>query len=180
MPDTAVFGSTSVETQRAQKYLNKIVGKKLVDENGELNAKTQKLIKEFQKEAGLKPTGDVDANLLSILAETARYKKADYELKIGGKTFLMTKAEHKDAVATIRKKALIPIASSLNVSMKEARGLWDHQNEISKGSFWAWAIESYAGGVNLPKESTIKAAEKKVADFDKLVRNGDLKGFDTS
>ncbi len=180
MPDTAVYGSTSVETQRAQEYLNKIAGKKLVDENGELNSKTQKLIKEFQKEAGLKLTGDVDSKLLSLLAETSRYKKADYQVKIGGNTYFLTKAEHKAALAIIRKKALIPIADSLKVSMREARGLWDHQTEISKGSFWAWAIESYAGGLNLPKESMIKAAEKKVSDFEKLVKTGDLNGFDTS
>ncbi len=169
------FGTSSEECSKVQKNLNKIAGATLVTEDGAFNEKTRKLLKEFERDSGLTANGEITSGIMKNLEKAAKEDAVAYELVGKGKTYLLSRKDHKKVVSDSSKELKKGVIA-MQVAMKEVRGHWDFQNRMSKGSVFAWCIEAYSG-IDTPKESLIKTAEKRVDNFAKVVKAKDLKNF---
>lgn len=160
----------------AQKLLNKSALQSRAPENGAFDKATLAAIKQYQIESCMRPTGILDKALMANLRKSAKIANPKYQITVNGKIYLFTESEHKQLIKRIIADFSAPMLI-LRGAVSTARIYWDNQNEMLDDQYIVgWCLEVYAG-VNLPKESLIKTAEKGLAACEKALKSGDLATF---
>lgn len=164
--------------------LNKIIGPKPpLDVDGVFGEKTIAALKEFQKKAGLKQTGEVDAATAPVIAramKTGKIEKDQPEVFVdigGGKYAGFTQKEWKSEQKKMADKLLAGPVREAKMKVAEAKATWEHFNELNSDQYIVSFFIETTRGAKLPSKSLIDKAEKAASDLESLAKAQDFAGF---
>ena len=167
-----------------QEMLNKVIGPKPpLDVDGVFGEKTVAVLKEFQKKAGLKESGEVDAETAPVIArvmKTGKIEKDPPEVYVdlgGGKYAGFTQKEWEQA----KKKAVDnlmrgPLREML-MKVEAAESEYDFFTELNGDQYVVATFVSLTRGAKMPNYSVISKARSAHAELEKLAKAGDFQGF---
>ena len=176
MAALAEHNTSSEIVFEAQKLINKAAMASKCPENGAFDKATVSALKTFQAESGLAANGVLDSKTMDLLRKAAKEPQPDYQVTVGGKTYLFTKQEHAALIKRMKDDFKAPMFQ-LKSAMDEARFLWDAHKDLRSDQYIvSWCIEAYSRA-DFPSESVIKAGEKAVSETEKALNSGQMKAF---
>lgn len=167
-----------------QEMLNKIIGPKPpLKVDGVFGEQTISALKEFQKKAGVKPTGEVDADTAPVVARAIKTGKIEKDqptkyVEIGGGKYAgFTDKEWKSEEKKMADKLLAGPVREAKIKAAEAKNAWEHFNELNNDQYIVSFIVETSLRTKLPPKSLIDKAEKAAWDLETLAKAQDFGGF---
>lgn len=124
----------------------------------------------------MRPSGTIDDSLMENLRRSASVPNPEYQVVIGGKIYLFTKAERQKLIDRVAKEFRTPMVR-LTIAVQGARVSWVLLKEMKdEDSFISWSLEKWSGA-KFPSERVIKDAEAAVKASEAALARGDLRTF---
>ncbi len=167
-----------------QEMLNKVIGPKPpLKVDGIFGGLTQAALKELQKKAGVKPTGEVDPETAPVVARAIKTGKVEKDqpavyLPLGGGKYVgLTDREwDRERKKMIDNLMRGPVREA-KMKAAEAKACWEHFNDLNKDQYIISFLVETTRGASLPPKSLIDRAEKAANDIEAVAKAGDFNGY---
>jgi len=167
-----------------QEMLNKVIGPKpALKVDGVFGKQTIAAMKAFQKKAGVRETGEVDAETAPAVAramKTGKIEKDQPEVFVdigGGKYAGFTQKEWKSEKKKMAEKLLSGPVREAQMKAAEAKSTWEHFNDLNSDQYIVSFFIETTRGAKLPNKGLIDKAEKAASDLEALAKAQDFSGF---
>ncbi len=167
-----------------QEMLNKLIKPKPeLKVDGILGKNTAAALKEFQKRAGVKETGEVDAETAPAVARAIKTGKIEKDQPTvyvdigGGKMAGFTDREWKSEQKKMTDKLLSGPVREAKMKAVEAKTAWEHFNDLNNDQYIVSFFVQATRGAKLPAKGLIDKAEKAAWDLETLAKAQDFGGF---
>ncbi len=170
-------GTSSEVVLETQKLINQVTRQSRVKENGAFDRATQDAIRTFQQESGLRATGVLDQELVSLLQKTAKLgKPPKYEIKLGSKIYLLNEDDWASLIERVKKEFRKPMIQ-LRGAVEEARMLYNDMKKLNNDQYIVSFFVNAWKRKGLPPESIIKSAEAGLAAAEAALNAGNFSSF---
>jgi ribosomal protein S7 len=167
-----------------QEMLNKLVRPKPeLKVDGVLGKNTVAALKEFQKRAGVKETGEVDSETAPAIARAIKTGKIEKDQPTvyvdlgGGKYAGFTDREWKSEQKKMADKLLSGPVREAKMKAAEAKATWEHFDELNNDQYIVSFFVEATRGASLPAKGLIEKADKAAMDLESLAKAQDFGGF---
>lgn len=167
-----------------QDMLNKVVGPKPpLKVDGVFGDQTRAALKLLQQKAGLKQTGEVDAETAVVVARAMKTGKLEKDqptrfVEIGGGRYAgFTEREWKSEQKKMADKLLAGPVREAKMKVAEAKAAWEHFDELNSDQYIVSFFIETTRGAKLPPRGLIDKAEKAAFDLETLAKAQDFAGF---
>lgn len=167
-----------------QEMLNKVIGPKPpLKVDGIFGGLTQAALKELQKKAGVKPTGEVDPETAPVVARAIKTGKIEKDqptvyLPVGGGKYVgLTDREwDRERKKMIDNLMRGPVREA-KMKAAEAKACWEHFNDLNKDQYIISFLVETTRGASLPPKTLIDRAERAANDIEAVAKAGDFNGY---
>jgi peptidoglycan hydrolase-like protein with peptidoglycan-binding domain len=167
-----------------QEMLNKIVKPQPeLKVDGVLGKNTAAALKEFQAKAGLKQTGEIDAETAPVIARAIKTGKIEKDQPTvfvdlgGGKYAGFTEKEWEAQKKRAADSLLRGPVREMKGKVDEAEMTWDHFREMNSDQYIVSFLVELTRGTELPSKSLIGKARAAADEMEKLAKAQDFQGF---
>lgn len=167
-----------------QEMLNKVLGlKPPLDVDGVMGPETENALKQMQAKAGLRQSGEIDADTAVVVARAMKTGKLDKDpptvfVDLGGGKFAgLTDKEWEHAKKKAADNLMRGPLREMLMKVEAAEAEYDHFTELNGDQYVVATFITLTRGAKMPNYSVISKARSAHTELEKLARAGDFKGF---